>query len=566
MIIKRHSKISQLITASFLVSLSFFILLYVQYFQTYGLSLKRGLLGVFFVAGISFLIFSTIRFVNKNFAGSLREMGLWMLLAFLLSPNFFPYQHYPFSPFFQATSRLNLRIQTFGESVQLKGVWLRFDNKEYSYKDFQFSDAWMLESGRYFLRANSQGEINWLGRIGERATLTVFPMDAASQITVLWDGEESNSLLSDKPFVVNKKSTTPIWYYILITLARIVSLGFVFFIFFSIYRSISDGWKKKVVIFVLLALLAASTVYAQFENPEIKGRLDELQVGRHAAVLAGTAPNPWQYRVFSEWLIAGMVDLADVFGFRQAYAGVFVLIRVFQNALIFILAYLYFRKLGFSDLVSLVGIIFVTGALLNSFHQSDLSFNTYFDVIFYLGAVLLILLNDFVWLPILMLVASLNRETSGLIPFLAISNFRDFRMQGSKRINVLLSLGVWGLTFIALRICYPENTLFIPYGQHPGLPLLGYNLTSFSLILFLRFITFAPLVGFIYYKKWSPVLRHFFIMLVPVWVVVHFIGSVISETRLFLVPQLLVFIPIFLVAVQSQLARQVNNENVHLPI
>ena len=52
------------------------------------------------------------------------------------------------------------------------------------------------------------------------------------------------------------------------------------------------------------------------------------------------------------------------------------------------------------------------------FDGSDIQFNTFFDVTFYLLAGLCILQKRFVWIVPITLLAALNRETSGLIPFL----------------------------------------------------------------------------------------------------------------------------------------------------
>jgi hypothetical protein len=62
----------------------------------------------------------------------------------------------------------------------------------------------------------------------------------------------------------------------------------------------------------------------------------------------------------------------------------------------------------------------------------------------------------------------------------------------------------------------------------------------------LRFLSFAPFLGLIAFRQSPLVLKRFAIALVPVWILVHFLGSVVSEARLFLVPQILVFIPLFL--------------------
>ncbi|MBK6792283.1 MAG: hypothetical protein IPG80_07020 [Anaerolineales bacterium] len=544
-----------------MVSFSLVLLGYINYFQSYGLSFKRGVVALGFTIVLATLVFSILKFlIAKQFSNdltrALKSLGFSLFISVLFSPCFAPIPHYPASPLFQPVSRIKITLKPEENkgTLQLKGVWLRFNEETFSNKEFVFSSEWASDADKYFLSANAQGELYWEGRIGEHATLTIFPPDGQASATVLWDDEETSSVLADAPFVVKKKSATPTWYYILIILLCIGCLGFALFVFFNLYQWMGDSKSRRLVVVLVLSLLTVYTVYTQFENPEIKGRL-EIQEGRHMAVMTGTALNPWQYRVFAEWLIEGAVRLSASLGLGQGYFAVFLALRLIQNAVIFGFVYVYFQKIGFSKLVALVGILFVTGSMLNSFHQSDLSFNTYFDVIFYLAAVLLILKDLFVWLPVLMVAAAMNRETSGLIPFLAITTLPRIKDQRSKVFLILLSLVVWVGVFLALRALYPDRELFIPYGYQPGLPLLSYNLTLSSFELVVRFFSFAPLVGMLMYKDWMPVLKRFFITLIPVWFMIHLIGSVISEARLFLVPQLLVFIPAFLVFVQHKYER-----------
>jgi len=80
----------------------------------------------------------------------------------------------------------------------------------------------------------------------------------------------------------------------------------------------------------------------------------------------------------------------------------------------------------------------------NGFYDNDLSFNTYFDVIFYLSAVLLILKRRYFWVVLLMIPAALNRETSGAIPLLMLcallDNLRSYKGNIFRSIVPLQSL------------------------------------------------------------------------------------------------------------------------------
>ena len=52
-----------------------------------------------------------------------------------------------------------------------------------------------------------------------------------------------------------------------------------------------------------------------------------------------------------------------------------------------------------------------------------------------------------------------------------------------------------------------------------------------------------PFLALFSYRKWPHELKVFFWLIVPVWFLVHLFASTMAETRLFLVPYALIFIP-----------------------
>lgn len=550
---KQSSIIIALISVTFVLSLS--CLIYIYYLQAFGFSLKRIVFGFVIVALLSFLFYKITWLVTRKFffeSKPYRALGFWLFIAVLLSPNLLPIPHYPTSPLFRPTSNIQIKIQIPGdgnESIRLKGVWLTFDNQQYSSSDFQISGNWVNDSGKIILISGSEVVLTWRGKIGERARLTIFPMDKAAYVTVLWDGEKESFSLTNTAISLVKKSATPFEYYLLITIAKIIITGYFLFVFLTGFSYIKNVRLQIAVVWIFLLSLCLITVYLHFQSTDITDKFD-IQMGYHQSVIFGTALSPSQYRVFSEWLIEGLAYFVSLFNSNQPYYLVFTIVRLLQNVLIYSLSYLYYRKLGYSRNLTLVGIVFVTGALLNSFYKSGFSINTYFDVIFYLIGSMLIMNYFYSWLPLLMLVASLNRETSGLIPFLALSIVPIVEERRPKIIFALFALFIWGVVFIILRFLYPARELFIPYGHPPGISLLLYNLSPASFGLLFRFFSVVPILGLIVCRHWPQVLKRFFIVLIPVWFLIHLFASVIAETRLFLVPEVLIFIPSFLIFLQ----------------
>jgi hypothetical protein len=232
-------------------------------------------------------------------------------------------------------------------------------------------------------------------------------------------------------------------------------------------------------------------------------------------------------------------------------------LRVLQNFILLTLAYLYFVRLGISKTVSGYGVFLLAGGMLHVFYQSDLSFNTYFDVIFFLLACILILDERYGWVPVLMVVAALNRETSVMIPVLLIA-WGWLGKPGDRAkalISGLIGLLVWVVIFVSLRLSYPDAPMF-RLGDEilPGWELFRYNLTvpRMPILLFQTF-GFLPLAAIIAYRHWNLFVRISFFFLVPAWILVHAFSSVWAETRLFLVLLAIVFVPAVLPLLDQRL-------------
>jgi hypothetical protein len=73
---------------------------------------------------------------------------------------------------------------------------------------------------------------------------------------------------------------------------------------------------------------------------------------------------------------------------------------------------------------------------------------------------------------------------------------------------------------------------------------LLYNLTrTFTWEQLFHTLGFAPLLGLAFFFVWPSLWQRFFLVLVPLWFGIHAFLSVMGETRLFFVPQAIIFIP-----------------------
>lgn len=312
--------------------------------------------------------------------------------------------------------------------------------------------------------------------------------------------------------------------------------------------------KTWMLVLACAGLLSLFTVYYQIALMGPQGGLawyEKVQWERTVQVMHGEQGTPWQYRLFTDSLVYGAVRAFAYLGVPRPIGTAFVLIRLLQNTLMFSLSVLYGRKLGLTTLETLLGISLLASGMCHGLYDTDMTFNTYTDMSLFLIAGLLILHDRLEWLIPLMLAAALNRETSGCIPvMLLFSKWHRNEPAGvSRRVWVIFAVCLleWILIVGGMRLpfIFGMRPYIVPTaGAKPIFPLLWFNLTWWRTWVFL-FATLGliPFLALIAWRRWPIILRRFFWAVVPVWFPVHFCLAHAPETRLFLVPQVMIFIP-----------------------
>ncbi|MGZ5287142.1 MAG: hypothetical protein ACXWB9_08165 [Flavisolibacter sp.] len=350
-----------------------------------------------------------------------------------------------------------------------------------------------------------------------------------------------------------------------------------------------------------IVLLSVYPVYKNFYNGKAV-----LSYERHVALMEGRSDfyNPWQYRMLAPLMIEGLMLVYDNtvnkiypiekldFNYQQTstptdetqeflkllndkralkYTLVLVFFRVLLNVFVFMLAYRLWQYFIKNDWLIFLGLGFVSMAMGNAVIASDLTFNTYLDVIFYLlAAIIIVYKKDPKWLLLMVPVAALNRETSMLIPFLFFISQMDFSGFNIKKLNMgairfpakntwLLTAGLYVLffvVFISLRMYYgykPQQVWKVP----AGLPMLKLNLfsamsfkTYFEILGVFSILPFAILYKF---RSMPQLLRVWFLGIVPLWLAVHFYSVVAYQTRLFMVPLVMIIMPMILWLVEKHM-------------
>ncbi len=281
------------------------------------------------------------------------------------------------------------------------------------------------------------------------------------------------------------------------------------------------------------------------------------QIRRHREVLLGRAPGHWQYRFLSEWIAHWFILLSRWLELHRPVAAGFILFRIVQNLALFGLVAVYYKRLGLDAKAVLLGMSCLAWGMTNARYDSDLSFNTYSDIIFYLWAALLILSRRYVWLVPLSVAAALNRETAALIPVMALAyEWLSPTKQKSPQQRfgaALVALALFAITFFAVRATLGPRAEFPTFSSASrGWETVFANATrKWTWSQLLATNGWLPLLAVAAAKRWPASLRAFFWAIVPAWYVVHFAWSTLAETRLVLVPLAIVFVPGALLGVQA---------------
>lgn len=314
---------------------------------------------------------------------------------------------------------------------------------------------------------------------------------------------------------------------------------------------------------------------------------------RHKDHVAGNSMffNPWQYRILCPLIIEGMYWLFDHTIYKVVeikgvslglpgeqqdknpstqklidslqnpefikYTIVFLVFRFLQNATLLVLCFYYFSLFVRSKPLIVFGLMVATLFMGNSVVDSDLTFNTYMDITLYILAGIVIVKGFHpAWIILLTFIGILNRETSAFIP--VIYFFSKFKWSSWPSIpalikdngKVILITSVSAICFLSLFYLIRLYYGFQPVSSwrvSPGWPMLKLNLFSaVSIKTYMEMfgvLGLLPIWMLLVFSKVNIHLKRFFLILVPVWFALHLAGGIAYQTRLFLVPTLLVFLP-----------------------
>ncbi len=558
---------------------------YVLFLQVPVVSLGRlALAFLLFLVFAAASYFFTSRYLKDRLIAELIHkpyiIVFSFLLPFLFLPLFYIPPDYPVTPLLRQWTDVAVQYEIDANSrpvdLSKSDLRLQIDREVLDAKSFREVGIWKSAKDTFGLDPGMTASLQWQGTASQSMLLILQSPPANGTLTVYWDQFRNVFELSPespKQIVITRKFATPwavgtllyVSAYILIVWSLLVlviaSDGK-----FSLWKFLTRPGNFRILLVSLAIALAIFTVKLQLDS--LQGGADSYiqgtQLARHEAVLRGQALDPWQYRVLSEYVAEGFIRLFQFLKVQDAIGFGFISLRILQNAAIFLLAFAVYHKISNSKWIALTGLFLLAGSMKNAFYDNDLSFNTYFDLIFYLLAALLILNSRYYWIALVTVFAALNRETSGLIPFLLLAALATEHMSMRKKLLPFIFSGaIFIVIFLGLRVLYPNRPLYIPYEIVPGYQMLTYNIARpFTWRQLFYTLGFVPVIGLLFVFDWSELWRRFFLIMCPVWFVIHFFFGIAGETRLFLVPQAVIFIPGSLFALKSLLRfRMVNSQS-----
>jgi hypothetical protein len=319
----------------------------------------------------------------------------------------------------------------------------------------------------------------------------------------------------------------------------------------------SNKYAMLMLVIICSVLLSLLTVAIHARQLGIVYLEIGSQFQRHLDVLQGTAIGHWQYRVLPDYLVEILIQFYRQSGISHPVASAFTSFRFMQGVLIFLTCHFYYRRLGLSAVHSLMGLGILAWGMTHANHDSDLQFNLYFDVFFYLAAGIVIINGRYLWIIPITILAALNRETSGLIPVLLLACYLPSRTTKPPYFEIkkvlkrpvvvsLISLALYIMIVLGLRAALGPRPPWQPYGYTPGFfgDVLSYNLfRSITWIQVFATLGIMPILALMSFKKWPRHLKVYFWVIVPFWFFINAFYGTMAESRLFLVPQAMIFIP-----------------------
>lgn len=311
----------------------------------------------------------------------------------------------------------------------------------------------------------------------------------------------------------------------------------------------------QVVVGLLMLLLAASFAKLHIDVIDRAYLFDEIVL--HGQVVRHVAPAPYQYRVLQPMLVDPVIKDIPKHWYRKSFVFFYSLIRFVSLSTALIGLFFALRK-RFTHWTAFGGTLLLSAFIPFTFHNYYFQPSTIMEYAVFAIALLATVEKKIVWLYPLMLVGTLNRETTLFVPFIYILwHFPALRK--SDYLKLIPLFAIWAIVFAGVRFLIPAPTNLLDIGEYIRLNLTSYY-ENLDVLPFLA-ICLVPLVRL----RGMPGEYKRLMLFNLIWFPLHFVASQWWEVRYY-IPSVMLTLPALLWMMKSSVPEPYRISDISHPI
>lgn len=262
-----------------------------------------------------------------------------------------------------------------------------------------------------------------------------------------------------------------------------------------------------------------------------------LTMHHHYSALNGTAGIPWAQRPLCEWIVEGLyrvIKPPDIGGREGSGLTLLIcILRVFTEAGVILAAAWYLRVWRIGRAMTVLLCCTIGWAYLTCCRDAALYLNLHAELIMCLIAAGMLVRGKTTIPLILIPFMAANRETSIVIPVMMLA--LGWRHLGAIALWLAVWVGVNAHTLGCLRLTDSIGPLNYPVAN---------IMREATWINHAATWMVMPALALVFWRKWPPLLKRWFWMVAPAWMIVNLIFCRVNETRVFLLPYILFVLPV----------------------
>lgn len=212
------------------------------------------------------------------------------------------------------------------------------------------------------------------------------------------------------------------------------------------YLRMNTAFSALILIFSVSLVLGYQYIH-QIDIPNFQLRLD-----LHQQIIRATAPSPYRYRVLVPFIVESLTKLFSInFSAEKAFLLAYGFYDWISILLTLTSLFLWLR-IWFENEPALIGVLFVASSMSIAFQDHYFQPWSLLEPALFSLSLLAMYKQNFRLLAILVVLASLNRETAIFIPLTFLTTIRGKNNQtGQAILRLGILLLIWAITFLGLR-------------------------------------------------------------------------------------------------------------------